>query len=379
MQWLCFRCQFHRQQSVGSLTTRLTKTNCVDSIDYLSGCALYETKKARETWMEGMDLLKANKPQEAAEKLAAAFMKDEKCMVLSLSDDSVKNLVKNHLKDKTTLPAFILRYLTSANEAEAIEILTTAIELHPTCAYLHCKLAVEMTANLDLRLRYFSKALELDQNMSMALYGRGFTYAQMGQWQKAYTDFLLFTKKFYQDEKAMSTAYLYLCLTLMKMTEGNILDAAEEIRAHYARAEELDARNTAYWGRRGQREEDEISAQKQKVRFFIQRAEKKAKKEQRRKKKLAHSAHKNTTQTVSNTRTATIQETSQQQKRPTAEAVGGSCGQCSQCGACKPLPQLMVCGQCRAVYYCAKECQRNHWKVHKLVCVKAPSNHNTNT
>ncbi|RPA81098.1 hypothetical protein BJ508DRAFT_362114 [Ascobolus immersus RN42] len=44
------------------------------------------------------------------------------------------------------------------------------------------------------------------------------------------------------------------------------------------------------------------------------------------------------------------------------------------CGACgKPEvvaePELMKCGRCKGIWYCGKECQKGHWKVHKKVCV----------
>ena len=41
---------------------------------------------------------------------------------------------------------------------------------------------------------------------------------------------------------------------------------------------------------------------------------------------------------------------------------------CSKC--CKEGTN--VCSRCRTVYYCSPECQKSHWKTHKLVC-KAPS------
>ena len=29
---------------------------------------------------------------------------------------------------------------------------------------------------------------------------------------------------------------------------------------------------------------------------------------------------------------------------------------------------LLKCGRCKKVYYCNKECQKAHWKIHKPVC-----------
>ena len=45
------------------------------------------------------------------------------------------------------------------------------------------------------------------------------------------------------------------------------------------------------------------------------------------------------------------------------------------CGACnKPGSQQLSplrCGQCRAVYYCNRVCQRRAWKTHKRACKEA--------
>ena len=34
-------------------------------------------------------------------------------------------------------------------------------------------------------------------------------------------------------------------------------------------------------------------------------------------------------------------------------------------------PPLRKCTQCELAFYCSKECQRGHWKVHKAACVAA--------
>ena len=39
---------------------------------------------------------------------------------------------------------------------------------------------------------------------------------------------------------------------------------------------------------------------------------------------------------------------------------------CSACGKESSAPQK--CGACRCVWYCNKECQNKHWKVHKKEC-----------
>lgn len=39
------------------------------------------------------------------------------------------------------------------------------------------------------------------------------------------------------------------------------------------------------------------------------------------------------------------------------------------CGNCKEREKkMMVCGQCRQVYYCSRECQKKNWKEHKKSC-----------
>ena len=34
--------------------------------------------------------------------------------------------------------------------------------------------------------------------------------------------------------------------------------------------------------------------------------------------------------------------------------------------------QLKSCSQCRSIWYCGKDCQKTHWRVHKLVCQNLP-------
>jgi hypothetical protein len=43
---------------------------------------------------------------------------------------------------------------------------------------------------------------------------------------------------------------------------------------------------------------------------------------------------------------------------------------CAGCGFFEfalPFP-LQVCGQCRSVFYCSKECQKEHWAIHSMIC-----------
>merc|ERR1712224_200548 len=43
---------------------------------------------------------------------------------------------------------------------------------------------------------------------------------------------------------------------------------------------------------------------------------------------------------------------------------------CAACGASQPSRQ---CGRCRAVHYCGRDCQRQHWPTHKANCLAANS------
>lgn len=53
-------------------------------------------------------------------------------------------------------------------------------------------------------------------------------------------------------------------------------------------------------------------------------------------------------------------------------------GMCRLCGSLA----YQLCGRCRGIYYCSKECQKNHWKDHKKDCRPAEAadgiNHNHN-
>ena len=49
---------------------------------------------------------------------------------------------------------------------------------------------------------------------------------------------------------------------------------------------------------------------------------------------------------------------------------------CAQCSISVNVPKL--CGSCKAVAYCGKACQKQHWKKHKKLCVKLRKEVNKN-
>ena len=40
----------------------------------------------------------------------------------------------------------------------------------------------------------------------------------------------------------------------------------------------------------------------------------------------------------------------------------------NMCGSCQ-TPAITKCSRCKKVFYCNRECQKQHWKVHKKQCV----------
>lgn len=40
------------------------------------------------------------------------------------------------------------------------------------------------------------------------------------------------------------------------------------------------------------------------------------------------------------------------------------------CRVCKKTRKLKLCGGCKEVYYCSRECQCKDWLEHKAVCKK---------
>ena len=46
------------------------------------------------------------------------------------------------------------------------------------------------------------------------------------------------------------------------------------------------------------------------------------------------------------------------------------CGGCSAVRA-EEAKAYSVCGGCREVHYCSRECQRKHWKTHKPECLSS--------
>jgi len=44
---------------------------------------------------------------------------------------------------------------------------------------------------------------------------------------------------------------------------------------------------------------------------------------------------------------------------------------CSKCGAAEPPEiEFKKCGMCKAVWYCGRECQKEDWKLHKVICTQ---------
>ena len=45
-----------------------------------------------------------------------------------------------------------------------------------------------------------------------------------------------------------------------------------------------------------------------------------------------------------------------------------SCNGFGNCAQCFQVKEIMICARCNVIPYCSKECQRKHWKLHKLQC-----------
>jgi hypothetical protein len=43
--------------------------------------------------------------------------------------------------------------------------------------------------------------------------------------------------------------------------------------------------------------------------------------------------------------------------------------QCAQCQKSSTDQKLLKCSRCQNCYYCSKECQKIHWKLHKQICL----------
>jgi hypothetical protein len=41
---------------------------------------------------------------------------------------------------------------------------------------------------------------------------------------------------------------------------------------------------------------------------------------------------------------------------------------CEECNTAASKKDLKLCGNCRTIFYCSKDCQEKNWKIHKLVC-----------
>lgn len=50
--------------------------------------------------------------------------------------------------------------------------------------------------------------------------------------------------------------------------------------------------------------------------------------------------------------------------RPGADNLSGP-ARCTNCGSVGPTKR---CSRCQSANYCSKDCQRQHWKIHKVIC-----------
>ncbi len=50
--------------------------------------------------------------------------------------------------------------------------------------------------------------------------------------------------------------------------------------------------------------------------------------------------------------------------------------QIRKCDNCQQIKKIKTCAWCKKAYYCSKECQVQHWKVHKKLCKKKKKEEN---
>lgn len=63
---------------------------------------------------------------------------------------------------------------------------------------------------------------------------------------------------------------------------------------------------------------------------------------------------------------------------PRPDGFGSKIENDNECKACSAIVgkdggRLLICAKCRTTKYCGKECQKKHWKKHKMVCKAPPS------
>ena len=62
-------------------------------------------------------------------------------------------------------------------------------------------------------------------------------------------------------------------------------------------------------------------------------------------------------------RQVAVNDNSSETKGGLPPTISHSCTHCTQGNA------TSRCSKCKLVYYCGKECQQAHWKVHKKICL----------
>ena len=58
----------------------------------------------------------------------------------------------------------------------------------------------------------------------------------------------------------------------------------------------------------------------------------------------------------------------EEQRLHLSQTITPSTGHARKCALCDGMKDLQVCSSCRAVWYCGKEHQKQHWRVHKNEC-----------
>ncbi|KAJ6469410.1 hypothetical protein C8R45DRAFT_908821 [Mycena sanguinolenta] len=61
-------------------------------------------------------------------------------------------------------------------------------------------------------------------------------------------------------------------------------------------------------------------------------------------------------------------------RKQTSKTAERSTKACRTCGAREPFVTLLRCNNCKYIFYCSRDCQRAHWKHHKVECREMAAN-----
>ncbi|KAI9029079.1 hypothetical protein CLU79DRAFT_832452 [Phycomyces nitens] len=362
-------------------------------------------KKAKDLFKKGYDLCMSiprsleedvlekyeHEVRESAEDMIEAWLMDEKAApmserVLILGQQYEKVLLRNipeeqkegfFIKESLLFSAWIL--LVGKQFQHCITTLSLAIDTYddlPACVYFiraSCHLSMN---KLRLGIKDLETSLEKDPNFVISYSVIGSVYMSLKENENAVRNFKQYVQKGHPD-----TTNYFSCLYSLSVLLYHQKGKKAEAREFYNKARKAEARFQELYGtttsmNETKRESIMTFGTKEEIAALQKQLD--AQRQQQQQQQHQHQQQQQQQQQQ-------IQGAPSQQYNAKIEQLiqsgflsspfPASPKQCSNCGAShrkdtadKPL---LCCGGCKGIWYCARECQVEDYKRHKVVCKKA--------